>query len=203
MMTAVVAFLDRVELFRFRFAQPFRQQHVVESEGQRRKRHRQRDHDHQRIGQRASHDAVVGGQAEQHEGEFAALAQGNGESARRFPVVSREPAEAEQDRCLDGHQCDGRADDRERVGEDQAEVGGHAHRDEEQPEQQALERFDVGFEFVAVFGVRKQHAGEEGAQRHRQADRTHQQGSADHHQQRRRGEDFLDAACRNGVEHRA
>ena len=43
-------------------------------------------------------------------------------------------------------------------------------RDEEQAQQQALERLDVGLELVAVLRVGQQHAGQERAQRHRQAD---------------------------------
>ena len=60
--------------------------------------------------------------------------------------------------------------DDQRLLEQQAEVGRHADRDEEQAEQQALERLDVGLELVAVLAVGEQHAGEEGAERHRQAD---------------------------------
>ena len=42
----------------------------------------------------------------------------------------------------------------------------HADRDEEEAEQQALERLDIGLQLVAVFGFREQHAGHEGAERH-------------------------------------
>ena len=55
--------------------------------------------------------------------------------------------------------------------EQQAEVGGHADRHEEQAEQQPLERLDVGFELVAVLAVGQQQTGDESAERHRHADR--------------------------------
>ena len=52
---------------------------------------------------------------------------------------------------------------------DQAQVEQHADRDEEQPEQHVAERLDVLLDLVAVLGLGDQHAGEEGAQRQRQA----------------------------------
>ena len=65
------------------------------------------------------------------------------------------------------------------------------------PEQQALERLDVGLEFVAELGIGEQHAGEKRAERHRQADFLHDQRGADHQQQRRRGEHFAAAVARD------
>ena len=67
------------------------------------------------------------------------------------------------------------------------QVDGHADAHEEQREQQAAERLDVGFELVAVGRFREQHAGEERAERHRHADDLHQQRGAEHDQQRGRG----------------
>ena len=42
-----------------------------------------------------------------------------------------------------------------------------ADTDEKQPQQQALERFYLRFQFMAVLGVRQQQAGKEGAKGHR------------------------------------
>jgi hypothetical protein len=42
------------------------------------------------------------------------------------------------------------------------------------PEQQALEGLDVGLQLAPVLAVGQQHAGQEGAQRHRQAQPLHQ-----------------------------
>ena len=53
----------------------------------------------------------------------------------------------------------------QRARADQAEVDLRADRDEEQAEQQALERLDVGLELVAVLAVGEHHAGEERAER--------------------------------------
>jgi hypothetical protein len=65
------------------------------------------------------------------------------------------------------------------------EVERHADGEEEQPEQDAAERLDVGFELMAEGRGRQQHAGEERAHRHRQA-ALEQQRRAEHDQQRRR-----------------
>ena len=61
--------------------------------------------------------------------------------------------------------------DQQRPVREQAEVDRHADRDEEQAQQQALERLDVGLQRVAILGAREQHAGQERAQRHRDAGR--------------------------------
>ena len=81
--------------------------------------------------------------------------------------------------------------------EHHGEVDAHAHRDEEQPEQQALERLDVGLELAPVFALGQQHAGQKGAERHRQADRLHQRGGGHHQQQGRGGEDLGRLAARD------
>jgi len=88
------------------------------------------------------------------------------------------------------------------MGNDQSEIRGHSHRNEKQPEQQTLERLDVGFQLVAVFRVGEQHPGKKGAQRHRQSHRSHEQRGANHHQQCGRSKDLADAADRDRVENR-
>ena len=85
----------------------------------------------------------------------------------------------------------------------QREIGAHPDRHEEEPHQQPLERLDVGFELVAELGIGEQHAGEERAERHRQADRLHQQRGADDDEQRGRGEHFAAAEARDELQRRA
>ena len=51
-------------------------------------------------------------------------------------------------------------------------IDGHADRDEEEAEQQPLERLDVDLDVVAVLGLAEQEAGEERAERGRQAGRA-------------------------------
>ena len=57
--------------------------------------------------------------------------------------------------------------------DEQHEIGGHAHRHEEEAEQQTFERIHVGFELVPVFGVRHHHAGQERTEAHGEAERLH------------------------------
>ena len=76
----------------------------------------------------------------------------------------------------------------QRLGEEHREGDAHADRDEEQPEQQALEGLEVAFEFVAILAVGEQHAGEEGAEGGRHAERRRAEGGADDEQQAERGE---------------
>ena len=85
----------------------------------------------------------------------------------------------------------------------QAEVDRHADGDEEEAEQQALERLDVGLERVAVLGAREQHAGEERAERHRDAGQRHQLRDADDEQQRERGEHLADVGGGDDAQDRA
>ena len=85
----------------------------------------------------------------------------------------------------------------------EVQVQRHADADEEQSEQQALERFDLRFDFVAVFGIGQQHAGEECAERHLDSGKLHQPRGAEHDQQRGRGEHFGNLRARDDAEHRS
>ena len=67
------------------------------------------------------------------------------------------------------------------------EIDRHPDSHEEEREQQAAERLDVGGELVAIARFGEQHAGQECAERHRHADGLHQECGAEHHQQRRCG----------------
>ena len=90
----------------------------------------------------------------------------------------------------------------QRLRQQYAEIDRHADRDEKQAEQQTLERLQVGFQRVPVFGIGQQHAGQEGAERHRHADRLHQQADRDHQQQCEGGEDFAHPGVGDDAQHR-
>ena len=83
------------------------------------------------------------------------------------------------------------------------DVRGHAHRDEEQAEQQALEGLEVGLQLVAELAVGEQHAGEEGAERHREAGQVREQRGADDRQERGRGEHLAHLHARHQPQRRA
>ena len=84
---------------------------------------------------------------------------------------------------------------------DQLEVDGRSDRDEEQPEQQALERLDVALELVAVLGVGEHDAGDEGPEGGAQPDLRHQERDPDHEEQGARREHLPQAALRQGAKH--
>ncbi len=95
----------------------------------------------------------------------------------------------------------GEPEHRERPVPNQCEVGAHAHRDEEKPEEQTLEGLDIRFQLVAKLGIGKQHSGEECAERSGQADLLHDECGPYHEQQRRRGKYFAPAIACDGLEH--
>ncbi len=88
------------------------------------------------------------------------------------------------------------------MGIEHADIQHHAHRNKEQPQQQPFKRLDGNFQFVAVFALRQQHPGNEGAERHRQAKRFHKQRRAEHQQQRRGSEDLAHAGSGDIAEQR-
>ena len=72
-------------------------------------------------------------------------------------------------RRLDDEQCDERSEDGEERRGENGQVERHADGHEEEAEQQSLERLDVDLELMAVLALAEQQAGEERAQRRRQA----------------------------------
>jgi hypothetical protein len=78
-----------------------------------------------------------------------------------------------------------------------AAIDAHAHGDEEQAQQKALERLEVGLELAPVLALGQQHAGEEGAERHRQPHGLHQRRRGHHQQQAGGGEDLGRSALRD------
>ena len=73
----------------------------------------------------------------------------------------------------------------------------HADGDEEQAQQHVVEGPDVGLDLVLVFGLGHQHAGDEGAQRQRQAEVLGQPGQAQRDEQQVEDEELLAAAPRH------
>ena len=84
---------------------------------------------------------------------------------------------------------------------DQPEVERHADGGEEQAQQQAFERGNVGHDLVAVVGICEQHAGDEGSEGRGQVGQLHHQGHADHGQQSTRRHGFLHPRAGDQAEH--
>jgi hypothetical protein len=71
------------------------------------------------------------------------------------------------------------------------------------PSRMPAERLDVGFQFVPVGGFGQHHAGDEGAQRHRQAGDLHQHvPDTQNHEKRGRDHRFLGTGSGNHLEQR-
>ena len=164
---------------------------LVQGDQQRSEGHGQRNHDDELVGQRRVEHLRAGGNAEQHEGKLSALGDGEREVDRRAVAVAPQPCDDIEHQGLGRHQAKRQSNQQKRLLYDQAQIDRHADGDEEQAQQQALERLDVGFQFVAVFRIGQQHAGEKRAQRHRQAGLLHEQGGAHHHQQGGGDEHFV------------
>ena len=138
---------------------------------------------------------------EQHERELAAACERDAETPCGGVIVTRTARATQISAALSAEQAQRQREDHERLRGEQAQVRRHADRDEEQAEQQALERLDVGLELVAILAVGEQHAGDERAERHREARTFEQQRGAEHDEQRRRRERFLDARVGNEAQH--
>ncbi len=102
-------------------------------------------------------------------------------------LASEHPRDAIDGPGLQRHEADHGGDDHGPGLADKGEIERHADAEEEEAEQQAAEGLDVGFQLVAEARFGEEHAGEEGAHRHRQPAELHDEGRAEHDEQRRRG----------------
>jgi hypothetical protein len=139
---------------------------------------------------------------EQHEGEFAALRHQQG-PLQRIGHARFEHARQNEDRpAFDRHVGDHADGDDLPVGRDGTNVERHPHREKEQPEQDAAERLDVGFELMAERRGRQQHACEKRAHRHAEPAELKEQRGTEHDQQRRRRHHLTSARIGEEAEHR-
>jgi hypothetical protein len=85
---------------------------------------------------------------------------------------------------------------------DLARVHAHPDRHEEQAHEQALEGLDHQLDFVPELGLGQQQAGDQGAERHRQAGSGRQSGDAEGAEQDQRHEHVGLAVAGEGLEQR-
>ena len=163
---------------------------VVELEQERRRHHRQ-GHDHgERLRDVAEHHAGGESAGKQDESELSALRYDDGQAPRGAIVQTLPAAQAIEHNRFDGQQRSRHAQDQQRLRHQEFQVERHADGGEEQPEKQPLKRRYVGLEFMAVFRIRKQRAGDERTERRRQADHMHGEGHSHHGQEGRCGHRF-------------
>ena len=175
---------------------------VVGHKQERRCDHRERHGERDRQGGLLVDRAVVRGEAENHESELAALRE---EQDEERPFALRQPralADQPEERGLQNEEHDDDADDQPRPGKEEGEVDAHADRDEEEAQEQPLERLDRRFDLVPVLRFGEQHAGEEGAERHRQARDLEEERDAEDEQQREGGKNFTQARAGDMAEDR-
>jgi hypothetical protein len=141
-------------------------------------------------------------EGQQHEGELAALGQGGGDGGRAPGRGAEQPGQAEQDQELQRHQAQHQADQHQGLAGHQLQVDAGPDGDEEQAQQQAPERLDVGLQLAAELALGQHHPGQEGAEGGRQADGLHDAGHPDHDQQGGGGEDLAQAGLGDEAEDR-
>ena len=115
---------------------------------------------------------------------------------------TKRPPESEQRQSLRGYQRRGETKNEAGPREDERRIDRGADRDEVEPEQEAPERFDRHFDLAAIFGLRQQEPGDEGAERHRQMARRGGQPIAEHHQEAGRHEELGALRFRDEMEER-
>ena len=162
------------------------EQTVAHQQQQRRQRHGQGDGQHQQVVQMRFEQPLIATDLEHHKGKLTAGRQDDAEAnGVDLAQASGQSTDDKQQWQLAGDEQQGQAQHQGGRTQQQAQVRAHADTDEKQPQQQALERFYLRFQFMAVLGVRQQQAGKEGAKGHRHTDQIHQPCRTDDHQQRR------------------
>ena len=179
-----------------------RQEAIQQQHHDGREGHRQ-DHDGGHHGPRPRvEDARRERRGVQYERELASLREQRRTLQGFTPVGAEDPGDAVDAERLHRHERGDAGRDGLPVAGDHAQVQRHADRQEEQAEQDAAERLDVGLELVPKRRLGQQHAGDEGAHRHRQPAPLHEQRGTQHDQQRRSRHDIPAAERRDDPEQR-
>ena len=131
--------------------------------------HGHADHDEHELPDRACDEIEAERKPDHDEGEFAALAQQQAAFACPPPGQAEHTQQHGDDQSLERKQAHDRERNPHRLREQRAQIDAHAHRQEEQPHQQALEGLDGDLDFMTELGFRNDEAGQQRAQSHRQA----------------------------------
>ncbi len=166
---------------------PHTDEHVVRKQQERRGGHGKGHGQRQEARDVAPDHALEEADGEQHERELATLTEHDGEPPGRCVLESPPTAKPIQNRKFrrDQHRHD--EDQRNGTRHQNGKINGHANGHEKHGQQQTLERRDICFDLVAIFGVGEQRAGDERAKRRRQPHLLHEKRNTDDRQQGRRG----------------
>jgi hypothetical protein len=170
---------------------------LIDEEQKRRRRHGQGHGERQEIGHVLADDLLRDAGGEQHEGELAALTDHEPEAPCRLALQPPPAAKRIEDDGLDGDETDDDGDELQRLRHQHAQIDRHSDGDEEYGEQQPLERTDIGFDLMAIFGIGEQCAGDERAEGRAETRGFHDQRHSDHRQQRARRHGLAHAGCGN------
>ena len=158
-------------------------QPCAKQQQQRRHGHRQGDSQHQQVIQTRLEQTLIAPDLEHHKRELTPCREHDAESNRTDLVqATGQASHHKQQRQLQADQQQRQPQHGNRRAEQQTQIGTHADADEKQPEQQAFERFDLRFQFMAIFRIGQQQTGKKCPQCHRHTDQIHQPRGADHHQ---------------------
>ena len=130
-----------------------------------RKKHGGTDDDEHELRRRPGYQSERRGERHDDEGKLTPLAEQQPHLERLSPCETEEPCEGCDEHGLDGEQPHYRQRYPQRIGENLGQIDDHAHRHEEEPEQEPLEGLDIHFDLMAKLGIGKHQTGEEGAQR--------------------------------------
>ena len=158
---------------------------VVGADQQRAHDHAEHDHGETELGKRRTHDAGGEAESEQRETEFTALGEYQPGAQCRTAVGAEHAAQQRHQRGLEEDECRHRENQQPPVARHDVRVEQHADSDEEQPQQDVTEWTDICIHLVTVLGLRQHHAGKEGAEGQRQAQRRRAPGGRQRHQQHR------------------
>jgi hypothetical protein len=150
----------------------------------------------------AVEDAGGNGGGVEHEGELAALRHQHGPLQAFGMARPEQPGDHIDQEGFGDHVADDARHDELPVGGDDAKVDRHADAEEEQAEQDAAERLDVGFKLMAETRFGKQHARQECAHGHRKTGNLHGKRRTEHDEQRRRRHHLARAGGREHPEER-
>ena len=158
---------------------------------QRRNQHRQHHRRQHHLDDERVDQLRVRRQIQQDKTEFTGLRQRQAGAHRDAGRRAEYSGQAGNHQEFKQHRHDQQSEHQRPVLQHHFHVQQHADRDEKQPEQHVAERLDVFFHLVLILGFGDQHAGDERAQRHRQAGMFGDPRRAQRHQQQVQHEQLL------------
>ena len=132
--------------------------------------------------------AAVYGQGHQQQAEFTAVGKDDGDAQRDGGGPAQHEPDDEADKALAEDKDQAPGEDRAGRNDDQSQVDRHAHRDEEQADEDVAERAQIVFDAMPEVAAADHHAGDERADRQGKAREMGEVSGAQRHEKRRQEE---------------